>query len=189
MVSLTITGDQMKRLQKAMSQIKDGVPKALAGAINRTLNKGKTEVKRAIRQHYLIKAKDIPAKVRGVNPTRLYNGQLFIRDTMVDLNKFRVRPKGVQRRKNKKMLFVQVKTTGGKLMPHAFVAGMPSGYIGPFERRGTERLPIDKLVAIASAIMASQKDVMSTVQKAMDETLDVAVGQQINRYMAKVNTK
>jgi hypothetical protein len=189
MVALTISGDQMIRLEKAVGQIKDGVPKALAAAINRTLNKGRTEVKRAIRQDYLIKAKDIPAKVRGVNPTRLYNGQLFIKDTMLDLNKFPFRPRTVQRRKNKKMLFVQVKTTGGKLMPHAFVAAMPSGYVGPFERRDKPSLPIDKLMAIATAIMASQPHVMTTVRKAMDETLDTAIGQQINRAMARVNKK
>ena len=188
MVALTISGEQMDRLTKSLGKIRDGVPKALAAAINRTLNKGRTEIKRAIRKDYVIKAKDIPAKIKGAsryNP----NGQLFIRDSMIDLNKFIVRPRGVQRRKNKKMLFVQVKTKGGKLMPHAFVAAMPSGYVGPFERRGKESLPIDKLFAIASAIMASQPHVIKAARDAMNETLDKSIGQQIDRVMAQAGGK
>jgi hypothetical protein len=177
----------MRRLERAVRQIADGVPRVLAPAINRALNKGRTTVKREIRKQYVIKAKDIPVMVRGANRARL-SGEVRIQQGMMDLAKFKVTPKGVQKRKHKRPIRAQVRVGGGKLIPHGFVAAMPSGYTGPFTRKGPDRLPIRHRLTIGAPIMASQPTVGPAVNKAMGDELAKNIDSQIVRVMAKGGT-
>jgi hypothetical protein len=181
MVALQIDARQMRKLERSLSNIKDGVPRALAPAINRALDKGRTEVRRGIRAEYLIKQKDIPIKVHGANQSRL-SGQIVITDKMMALGKFKVTPKGVGGRR--RVLHAQVKKKGGGgYLPHAFNVNT-GGYIGPFERKGAARLPIRRLLSISAPIMASQPAVGPVVNKAMGDTLAKRIDHEINRVMA-----
>ena len=187
MVEIKIDARQIKQLEKVVAKIKDGVPKVLAPAINRTLTSGRAAVKREIRKMYLIKAKDIPVRVNRATRQTL-GGSLVIKQGMQGLAKFKVSPPGVQRRKNKRILHVTVKRGGGRDLPHAFVAPT-ANYVGPFERVGNSRLPIRRLVAIGASIMASQPTVAPAVQKAMTETLRKRVDHEIARLMADAGRK
>jgi hypothetical protein len=180
MVALTIDTRQLQKLQRALGHIKNGVPRALAPAINQALNKGRTEVKREIRKEYIIKAKDIPIRISGANRTRL-GGSIIIEQGMLDLNKLRVTPMAPVRRKGRHV-FAQVRTGGGGVMPGAFVIAAGS-YVGPFVRRGPANLPIRKLITISAAIMASQPTVGPAVNKAMGDTLDKRIDSQIKRVL------
>jgi hypothetical protein len=178
-VALQIDSSQMKKLQRSLGSIKDGVPKALAPAINRALSSGQTVVKREIRKEYLIKAKDIPTKVHRATRSTL-SGQIRIDQGMLDISKFVYRPKGVQKRKNKKPLFVQVKKGGGGIVARGFVTSQ-----GPFQRRSTApRLPIRRILTIGASIMATQPNVGPAVNKAMGDTLAKRIDHEINRVMA-----
>jgi hypothetical protein len=169
----------MAKLQRALGNIKDGVPKALAPAINRALASGQTTVKREIRKEYLIKAKDIPTKVHRATRQTL-SGQIRIDQGMLDISKFVYRPKAVQRRKNKKPLFVQVKKGGGGIVARGFVAGT-----GPFQRRSAApRLPIRRILTIGASIMATQPNVGPAVNKTMGDTLAKRIDHEIGRVMA-----
>ena len=182
MVTINIDPSQLKRLTKVLSHIKDGAPKVLSQSINRALNKGRTEIRREIRKEYVIKQKDIPIRVVGSTPIRL-GGAIIIKDTMLDLGKFKIRPLGVQRRKNKRPIHAQVRTRGGGNIPHAFMTTLP--YPGPFVRRGQERLPIKKLVTIGAPIMASQPKVGAAANKAIGDTLAKEVDRNIKRMLDK----
>jgi hypothetical protein len=185
MVAITIDARQMRRLERAVRKIEDGVPRALAPAINRALDRGRTTVKREIRKEYLIKAKDIPVRVRGASQARL-SGEVRLDQGMLDLARFKVSPRGVQKRKHKRPIKAQVKVrSGGKLIAHGFVASMPTGFTGPFVRKGTARLPIKKLLAIGAPIMASQPTVGPAVNKAMGDSLAKNIDSQIVRLMAQ----
>jgi hypothetical protein len=184
MVALTIDSGQLKKLTRAVRHIQDGVPRALSPAINRALDHGRTVVKREIRKDYIIKAKDIPVRVRGANQARL-TGEVRLQQGMLDLNKFKVTPPGVQKAKNKRVISAQVKLAGGgRLIPHGFVQRMGTGYVGPFVRKGPARLPLKKLVTIGAPIMASQPGVGPVVQKAMGIALAKNIDQQIVRFLA-----
>lgn len=182
MVAITIDGKQMEKLVTACAGIREGVPKVLAPAINRTLDKGRTEVKRGIRKQYLIKYSDIPISIKGANAADL-NGQVILQDRMLFLNKFTVRPRGVQRRKNKVAVFAQVKRGGGGTMPGAFVPANV-GYVGPFIRaHGAKRLPMHKLLTISAPIMATQAEVGPEVNKAMGDTLAKRIDHELKRVL------
>lgn len=179
MVALKIDTRQLAKLQRTVGHIKDGVPKALVPAINRALDKGKTTVKREIRKEYTIKSKDIPVAVHRANRGTL-SGAVKIQQGMLPLDKFNVRPRGVQRRKVKRPIFAQVKKGGGGIIQGAFY--IPQG--GPYSRIGPDRFPIYKLATIGAAIMASQPAVGPEVNKQMGDTLAKRIDHEIKRVMA-----
>jgi hypothetical protein len=181
-IQVSIDSSQLRRLGRTVTGIKNGVPRVLAPAINRTLDRGRTVVRQEIRQIYLIKQKDIPVAVRGATVAKL-SGAVVLRQGMLTLNKFKVRPSGVQRAKRKRPVFAQVKRGRGGIMRGAFVpAGV--GYVGPFIRaKGAGRLPMHKLLTIGAPIMASQPTVWPVVQKEMGDTLAKRIDHEMTRIL------
>jgi hypothetical protein len=181
MVALQIDTSQLKKMTSTLAGIPDGVRKALVPAINRALSSGQTTVKREIRKEYLIKAKDIPTKLhraRYASPV----GHIRIDQGMLGVDKFRYKPMGVQKRKHKKPLFVQIKRSGGGAVLRSFAT---YGKGGPFQRRSASpRLPIRKLLAIGAPIMASQPHVGPAVNKAMGDTLAKRIDHEMKRVLA-----
>ena len=169
-------------MRAVLAHIENGVPRVLVPAINRALAKGRTEVKREIRKEYLIKAKDIPVIVHQAHAGNI-GGSISLSDHMLDLSKFVYKPKGVQRRGKKRILFAQVKRGGGGNIGPGFVAQVGSGYKGPFMRKGASRLPINKLLTISAPIMASQVAVGPNIVDAMAETLDKRLDHELERVL------
>jgi len=187
MVVINIDAPQMAKMIRAVDHIENGVPRVLVPAINRTLAKGNTEVKREIRKIYTIKAKDIPTKVRKASAFSgdVVGGDVTVKDTMLDLNKFQFTPRGVTRGKRQRPVKATVRKGAGGFIRGAFIAAMPSGYLGPFRRVGPERLPVKKLLAIGAGIMASQPTVGPAVNKAMGDMLDKRIDHEVKRVLAK----
>lgn len=178
MIALQVDTRQLAKLQKALANIKNGVPRALAPAINRALDKGRTTVKREIRKEYLIKAGDIPIAVQGASQGNL-NGQIVVASGMLPLDRFQVRPRGVARRPVGG-LYAQVKKGSGGNISDAF--NIP-GKVA-FRRRGSSRLPIKRLYTIGAAIMASQPNVGPEVNKQMALTLARRIDHELKRVLA-----
>ena len=184
MVAVTIDARQMRRLERAVGHIKQGVPKVLVPSINRALNKGRSVIKKEIRKVYIIKAKDIPinrkAAFHGMaKAAGGYGGTLQVRDTMMFLDKF-FTTGGVRRRP----LFARVKVGGGGTIGYGFKWDLRT-----YKRVGPERLPIKRLYAISAPIMASQPTVGPEVNKAMGDSLDKNIDQQIKRVLAAAGGK
>jgi hypothetical protein len=179
MVAMDIGAKDIARLHRVLDHIKNGVPKVLAPAINRALAKGRTTVKREIRKDYTIKAKDIPIAVRRASYGSL-NGEIKIQQGMLGLDKFNVRPRGVQHGKKRRPIFAQVKKGGGGIIQSAFY--IPQG--GPYSRIGPSRFPILKLATIGAAIMASQPNVGPQVNKDMGDTLAKRIDHEMKRVLA-----
>jgi hypothetical protein len=178
MVGITINTMQLRKLEKALGHIKNGVPKALAPAINRSLDKGRTEVKKEIRKVYIIKPGDIPIRVSGAKRTSL-SGSIILSDSMLPLDKFFVTG-GV----NKKPLFARVKVGGGGTIASGFRV-----FPFAFRRVGPARLPIKRLLSISAPIMASQPSVGPAVNKAMGDTLDKRIDHEMKRVLASAGGK
>lgn len=185
MVAIQIHPAQMQKLERALGNIKNGVPKALTPAVNRALSSGQTVVKREIRKEYVIKAKDIPIKIDRAS-YRDISGAIMIKQGMLEVAKFRYRPLAPGTRRP---VFIQIRTGGGGYAGgNAFVANA-GGYLGPFRRKGASRLPIKKLLAIGAPIMASQPAVGPAVNKAMGDTLDKRIDHEMKRVLAQAGGK
>lgn len=172
MVAITIDSRDLRKITKAVQHIKDGVPKVIVPAINRTLAKGATEIRREVRKVYVIKAKDIPITKKGAHKGSL-GGSLTVRDTMMFLDKF-FTTGGVRRRP----LFARVKVGGGGVIASGFKWSLRA-----YRRVGKERLPIRRLYAISAPIMASQPNVGPAVNKAMGDMLDKRLAHEFIRVM------
>lgn len=177
-VDVNIDPKDLKFLEHVLKNVKDGVPRVLAPAINRALESGRTVVKREIRQHYVIKAKDIPVKIQRATRSNP-QGAMVLADKMLDLGKFNVSPSRLLKRK--RTIRAQVKVGGGGPLPGAFHT--PLTYPGPYVRKGRSRLPIVKLLAISAPIMASQPSVGPAVEKAMGDTLEKRIDHELERVL------
>jgi hypothetical protein len=184
MVALTLDAKQVAKMQKTVGKIKDGVPRVLAAAINRALDKGKATVKREIRKVYLIKAKDIPIAVERANFTTK-KGHIILRQGMLPLSMFPFTPKNPTRGKRRRELHARVKRGGGGVIRSGFVAAFETSHTGPYKRRGKARLPIAQLWTIGAPIMASQPNVGPEVNKQMGDTLGKRIDHEIKRVLAK----
>ena len=184
MVEIKLDASAMLKLSKALDGIKNGVPRVLVPSINRALNHGRTVIKSEIRKDYTIKAKDIPTIMHYATPTHL-GGSITIRSGMLDLMKFRVRPRTAPKRP--RMVHAEVRVGRGGNLPHAFVARMPNAYVGVFTRVGPKRLPIKRRLAIGAPIMASQPHVQNAAGKAMQQMLIKRIDSQVERLLSRAD--
>jgi hypothetical protein len=184
MVEIDIDATQLKQLQKTLLGIKDGVPRVVVPAINRSLYSGQTTIKREIRKVYTIKYSDIPTKVQPAKrspATGEAGGSVTVQQGMLELNKFAFTPRNPGTRR---VMYVTVKKGRRRPIPHAFTQRMPgSGYLGPFLRKGPARLPIKKLMTIGAPIMATQPTVGPAVAKEMGDTLDRRLDHELQRVL------
>jgi hypothetical protein len=179
MLEIKIDAKQLLRLERTVRDIKNGVAKVLAPAINRALANGATTVKREIRKVYTIKAKDIPVKVKKAS-TNHPVGAVVLADSMLPLEKFQLSG-GTRRRP----LRAVVKRGHGGIIKSGFMATMPTGHTGAFRRKGPPRLPIKSLLTISAPIMASQPNVAPAVTASMAATLSKRIDHEIKRIMDK----
>jgi Prophage minor tail protein Z (GPZ) len=181
---VTIDAKQMKHLQKALADIKGGVPKAIVPAVNRALTSGQTAVRREIRKIYTIKQKDIPTKLHRARYASL-EGHIRIDQGMLGVDKFIYKPK--VRTSRRRELFVQIKKGGGGFVKRGFVTNR-MGQV--FQRRSAApRLPIRKLIAIGAPIMASQPTVGPAANKVMGDTLAKRIDHEMKRVLASAGEK
>jgi hypothetical protein len=186
---LTIDIAQLKKIEQATRNIRNGTAKVLAPAINRALTQGQTAVRREIRKIYVIKQKDIPTKVHKASQSRL-QGAIVISGGMLGVDKFYFAPlfppaKGAGKRK--KQLFVRIKKGGGGFVTRGFPTNK---FKAPFQRRAeAPRLPIRKLIAIGAPIMASQPTVGPAALQVMGDTLAKRIDYQLTRVLASAGAK
>jgi hypothetical protein len=185
MVEIELDPSAVRKLINTVGFIKDGVPKVLLPAMNRTLNHGRTVLSRAIREDYTIKAKDIPVRVKYPNLSRLA-GSVYIQQGMLGLEKFKHTPKDPP--KHPRMVHAEVRIGRGGNIPHAFVAKMPNGFVGIFTRVGKARLPIKRRLAIGASIMASQPHVRTKTGLAMRDMLIKRVNHEVDRVLQRAQT-
>jgi len=137
-------------------------------------------IKQEIRKEYIIKAKDIPISLHRANYATL-SGDLKVKDSMLELNKFRYLPKFARRGRMRRQLFAQVQVGRGSTISRGFVTNSGAG---PYMRRGDARLPIKKLLAIGAPIMASQPKVGPAASKRMGDTLAKRIDHEIKRVLS-----
>jgi hypothetical protein len=180
MVEIELDPSAVQKLIKTVGFIKNGVPRVLVPAINRSLTHGRTVLKREIREDYTIKAKDIPVGIKYANPSKL-SGSVSIKQGMLGLEHFKHTPKNPP--KHPRMVHAEVRIGKGGNIPHGFVQRMPNAFVGIFTRVGKARLPIKRLLAIGASIMASQPHVRTKVGTEMRDTLIKRVNYQMGRLL------
>lgn len=184
-MDLSIAIDDTKAKQ-LLANVKGGVPKAIAGAINDTLKTSKSELSRRIRDRVNIKKKDIDKhiSVDRANPGRL-QGKLHLSESA------RLGLKYFGATQNKRGVKYRIEKGGArKTIEGAFGPKIPRLGGQVFRRIGKKRLPIIKLqgpspggVAVKAGIDEVQ---FESSQKIFQTKLDARIRFILLRHSGKI---
>jgi hypothetical protein len=164
------------------------IEKAMVSSCNKLARSGLTQGKRAITAKYnvtLSAIKDsvytIPAKRAGMAGARFFAMIVAAAKKGIPLYRFGALPKRPPRQRGipiprRKAVTVQVlKEQGRKIVPHAFVAMMPSGHIGVFHRKAgnvpakTGHAAIMELYSLSVPIMFKNASIKAIEQLVMSK--------------------
>jgi len=138
-VEIKFDQKKLNRLKAMLNNYPKALEKIIPRALNKTIMSARTQVTRALATKIGIKISAI-RKLMDYTKATFYGWQarLYISDSRIPLINFGAKQtkKGVSYTINKK--------SGRKTLAGAFIATMPSGHTGVFERRWDERLPIDE---------------------------------------------
>lgn len=137
---ITMTNEQIDRVDALLSSVKNGTKVVFNNAINRSVDSVRTEANRQISDKYNISKSDIRAhhnihlKKSNVNNLQ---GEVLYSGSKIPLIRFGVSNKSPN--SGKSLRVTVLKGAGGGEFTNAFVAKMRSGHVGIFERiNGTQ---------------------------------------------------
>ncbi|MCL6456495.1 MAG: phage tail protein [Gorillibacterium sp.] len=181
MIELSI--EHMERLEAALQETPEKIPRAAARAINRAAHTARTEAARKARQEYVIRHGDVikTVKVYPASEADL-SASVISKGSVIPLIKFKVNPKTPQPKRRKPLTATVRKGEGGPIA-RAFTAQMKSGYIGVFQRAGKPRYPINQLYGPSIPQMIGSRSVSQWVEERAREKLSERLEHEINRAL------
>lgn len=166
-------------MEVTRTQLNRALNNAGRSAINKILIQGRNIASRKVRDVYNVKAKILKDNTvirRASN--RSLEGQLIIRGRKLPLIAFGAR-------KVRRGTTVRVKKSSGrKLIRHAFIATMPSGKVHVWMRRGPGRLPIDAKFTISPAGMFENEGVKA-FEDLMQRKLPATIDHELQYYLER----
>ena len=172
---------------------KQGIHKALAGAVNRATTTLKATTAAEIRKEYTTTAATIKEGFRMSGKATAANPGAIVRVStkplpMID---FKISPTMPRQKNPPKALNVTIKKGETKNTKY-FVAQMPSRHIGVFERiagtrtKNKNKEQIREKTAVSVADMTENEDVLIPVLKAAEKTLQERFGHEVKRLLGQL---
>lgn len=200
MIRLEIKEETLRRVEKILAGVPKGAQRAMAGAINRGLAKARTEAKKGARKVFTVKAgafsEGVYVQVKKASAGDLA-GYISFNGNKLPLYKFQVTPRspGTGRK-----VRAALKKGGGGTFQHAFVAAMPMGHTGVFERTGEQGIEkrksktrdgkgnkhsekIKERMGLAVPQMVGNEEVVRKLEKEAQEMVDKRVEHEISRIL------
>lgn len=183
----------LKFWDKVTTAALEGGAKALSRAINESLRKGRTELKRAAAKEYTIKQGDINSHItiKFTNPGSVRRGALKVSGPRMTIGAthFRMTPKEYtsqqgKRVKQRKRMTASVKKGSKKRMSHAFIAN--PGKVGNTMMWIRDGEQIHPVVSISAAQIAANDTVYQTVAKEMQKKFEERFEHHLEREFQKV---
>jgi hypothetical protein len=208
--NLSIDTAELERMREALRHVRGGMAKVLERSINRTLTGIRTAASKEIRKEVTVKAKYVKRSMR-THKASARKGRLA---GAIESTGRQVPLIGYQARQTKRGVSVRVDRKGGRhLVPHAFIATMPSGHRGVFQRatrhpgargygsvpegrdkRGDRqfaamprkyRLPIKELYGPAVPSIFKRGGVMRRLERQARERMDREIAQQTEHALER----
>ena len=195
MIELSVQDSQIVKAHALLSHIEKGAPRAIAAALNRTIEGVKTDATKMITTTYDIKAGDVRPIIkahRASASTLLASARAS--GGVIPLKKFRVLSS-----KPGTALRVSVKKSGGKAIKGAFEATMKEvgfgknrraaepgeEHVGIFRRKGKARTPIKELYGPSVAQMMGEVGVIEYVSIGAADRFEKRLDHEIGRLLSK----
>lgn len=138
---------QLQRVLKGLAKVKNGAPRAVAAALNKTARGAITDIARTLAAEYTAKQKDIRrvlAVGRKASPSSL---SASVKGTYrsIPLMDFRVRPRIVTKRRPRIGVTAEVKRGERKVIPYSFIAAIRGKPQVAMRVHSKKRVPIRPL--------------------------------------------
>lgn len=193
MAEIFVDTKRLKSLSVELANFAKSAPKeVLVPALNHTVAKVNTAVKRGVAGQYVIPQKDIVKEMRVTKASNTKPAaSVIVQGRPKGLMHFKLKPSKMQSQAGKKLkarknLSVMIKKGGGYktigIKPAAFVA-VASGATNVFHRKGKKSLPIERLVTLSVPQMASAKAVIQPVQEMAQEHLQARINHELHRKL------
>jgi len=177
---INLTADILKA-KTLLSHIKNGAPRAISNALNRTNEGVRTDVIKQVKSKYDIKSTDIrKALVAKKSYPATLQASVGSTGRPIPLIQFRVTPNNTVR-----ALRASVKRSGGKSIPGAFLMKMSNGMTGVMIRTSTKRLPIKQLFGPSIPQMIGEASISQYVMDGVNERFAKRIDHEIAYLLEK----
>lgn len=194
---ITIDDKELEKAQKLLGGIENGVKRAITSAINHSLGKAKTKLKKKITQEYYIKSSDVEKtlSIKKANYSTLA-GTISSRSKRTSLTKLKIKKSGTSilsgvRKSN------GIKLLRGKdnLFGRPFTAKMKNGHNGVFQRKTKQRIgvgmgssseqenPIQELYTLSIPQMAGEKGVQKYIEEEAEKMVNERFEHEVKRIL------
>lgn len=180
-ISVRLDRAELNQLKRELAGVKNGVPRAMSAAVNRSLTTGRTLISKSVRDVATIKAGDVKDAMK-IKRASVANpkGSIRIDHKPISLSKFTISQKkpGVSAR--------VWKGSGRTLYKHAFIATMRSGHKGVFRRVGRNRLPIKEIYGpTPEGLLRKRPALLESIKAAIGDAFRKNLESQVNRLLKR----
>jgi hypothetical protein len=184
-MSIEIDINNLAQVELALRKTPEKINQVLSRAVNRAATNAKSNMSKKVREEYAIKASDIK---NAVNITRATTSKpdatVKSAGKKINLAKFRISPTAPRPNNPPKDGYkVQVKKSEGlKVVPRGFLVNSNGG-LAFFQRTGSSRMPIKRLMGPAVPEMIGNKSVIEWVENEAQKMLNSRVEHELQRTL------
>ncbi len=177
-----LNANQIERAELLLRNIRGGAGKAMARAINRSVQSARASMVRSAREEYTAKARAIRntisiKKASNSNPEAVIKSE----GSPLPLREFSVSPR-TENGKRRSPIRVSVKKGQKSSFERAFVV-RTGGSVNVFSRIGSNRLPIEKLYGPSVPQMIGNENVITRVSDDATKMMEKRLDHEIERML------
>jgi hypothetical protein len=171
--------DNIRLVLRSLDATREEVKGAVTRSLNKTATTVRNEASTEIRKIYNLKAGVIKKQIKikkanRANPTAIISAS----GRPIPLIEFTARQR-------KAGVSVLIKRGQRKVVRSAFIAKMPSGNVGVFQRKGKLRLPIRELFSISLPRVFTSKAIFAALVKIARQRFPVVFAQEARFALSK----
>lgn len=194
---VTIDDKELEKAQKLLGGIENGIKRAITSAINHSLGKAKTKLKKKIIQEYYIKSSDVEKtlSIKKANYSTLA-GTISSRSKRTSLTKLKIKKSGTSILSGvKKSNGIKLLQGKDNLFGRPFIAKMKNGHNGVFQRKTKQRIgvgmrssseqenPTQELYTLSIPQMAGEKGVQKYIEEEAEKMVNERFEHEVERIL------
>jgi len=181
---IDVTIENYNLVQKALKDQPKKINMVLSRAINRAATNAKANMSKKVREEYVVPASEVKktiviTRATTSSPTAIVKSM----GKKISLAKFKISPTQPRPANPPAAYKVQIKKNGGlKPVERGFLANV-NGNIGFFQRVGSSRMPITRLMGPSVPQMIGNKSVIERVENEAKKMLNTRIQHELEQVL------